>query len=188
MSGRQRWRQRRARDDGIAQTILSLGLLLIMLALWGTWTGYTRVAQTRTTIEQVVGSGLASGMVTPVTQGGGYLTEPYGSSGLPQVQVSGVVAYAAQAAQATVPHSQVSTSATGYTWTLSTADQQRWDLSGPIVVSAVGVSTAPYALTAQVSAPLTVSLWGVAAIPTTLHLAVLIPVAGQQSQAQFRSY
>lgn len=189
MSGWQRWQQRRARDDGIAQTILALGVFLVMLALWGSWTGYTRVEQTRTTIEGVVGTGLAGGLITPVTAGGGYITEPYGTSGLPQVQVSGVVAYAALAAQATVPHSQVSTSATGYTWTLSTPDQQRWDLAGPIVVSQVATSSqSPYVLTARVTAPLTVSLWGVAQVPATLKLAVTIPVAGQQSQAQFRSY
>ena len=184
-----RWWQRRASEGGVAQTILSLGLFLLMLALWGSWTGYTRVEQTRTTIEQVVGTGLSAGLVTPVTAGGGYMTEPFGASGPPQVQISGVVQYAAQAAVDTVPQSQATTTATGYTWSLSAADQPRWDLAGPVVVSQVAVSAqSPYALTATVTAPLRVSLWGVALIPATLRLAVAIPIAGQQAPAQFRSY
>lgn len=184
-----RWWQRRASEAGVAQTILSLGLFLLMLALWGSWTGYTRVEQTRTTIEQVVGTGLSSGLVTPVTAGGGYLSEPYGAGGPPQVQISGVVQYAAHVALATVPQSQVATNATGYTWSLSAADQARWDVAGPVVVSQVAIATqAPYALTADVTAPLRVSLWGIALIPATLRLTVAIPIAGQQAPAQFRSY
>lgn len=173
----------------MAQTILSLGLFLLMLALWGSWTGYTRVEQTRTTIEQVVGTGLARGLVTPVTAGGGYMNEPYGASGPPQVDIGGVVQFAAQAAVDTVPYSQAATTATSYTWALTAADQARWDLAGPVVVSQVAISPqAPYALTAQITAPLRVSLWGVAAIPATLRLAVSIPIAGQQAPAQFRAY
>lgn len=183
------WWQRRAHEGGIAQTILSLGLFLLMLALWGCWTGYTRVEQTRTSIEQIVGHGLSSGLVTPVTAGGGYLSEPYGASGPPQVQIPGVVQYAAHVATNTVPQSQVTTTATSYTWTLSAADQTRWDLSGSVVVSQVAATIqSPYRLTATVTAPLRVSLWGVAVVPATLRLAVAIPIAGQQAPAQFQSY
>ncbi len=169
--------------------LLSLGVFLLMLALWGTWTGYVRVEQTRSTIQQVVTHGLASGAVTPVSQGGGYETESYGGSQVPLLNIAGVVDQAAAIAQATVPHSQAVPSGTAYTWTLSAADQPRWDVAGPIQVQNIQLTTqAPYQLSATVSAPMRVSLWGVLTIPATLHLDVVVPIAGQQAPAQFQSY
>lgn len=179
----------RASSHGFAQVILSLGVFLVLLALWGTWTGYVRVEQTRSTIQQVVTQGLASGMVLPVSQGGGYETESYGGSQVPQLNMTGVVAQAAHVARVTVPSSQTTAGNNGYTWTLSAADQPRWDLAGSIVVQNVTLSTQrPYRLTATVTAPMQVSLWGIATIPATLHLAIVVPVMGQKASRQFQSY
>ncbi len=181
--------KRRAREAGIAQTILSLGVFLLMLALYGTWVGYTRVLHTKSRIRQVVTQGLATGLVTPVTQGGGYQTERYGGSQVPQWDIAGVVHEAARVAQGTVPGSQTTIGLTGYQWQLSAPDTHRWGLSGPIVVTGVQItSQAPVQLDATVTAPVAVSLWGVATIPATLHLALVIPVAGQQAPAHFQSY
>ena len=183
------WRPVRASPRGIAQVVLSLGLFVLMLALWGTWTGYTRVEQTRSTLQQIVTQGLAAGMVTPVTAGGGYQTEEYGGLHSPQLAIAGVVQYAARMAQGTVPGSHIVVGLTGYQWTLSAADQARWDLDGAIDVTGVQLTTqAPYQLQATVTAPVEVSLWGVATIPATLHLRLTIPVVGQQAPAQFQSY
>lgn len=169
--------------------LLSLGVFLLMLALWGTWTGYVRVEQTRSTIQQVVTHGLAAGAITPVSQGGGYVTETYGGSQVPQLNLGGVIDSAATIAQDTVPQSQTVANDTGYTWTLSAADQPRWDVAGPIQVENVQLtSQAPYQLQATVTAPMRVSLWGVVTIPATLHLDVVVPIAGQQAPAQFQSY
>lgn len=183
------WQDVRASQRGIAQVVLSLGLFVLMLALWGTWTGYTRVEQTRSTLQQVVTQGLAAGMVTPVTAGGGYQTEAYGGSQIPQLAIAGVVQDAAHMAQATVPGSQIVVGMTGYQWTLSPADQARWDLDGSIDVTGVQLTTqAPYQLQATVTAPVEISLWGVAMVPATMHMRLTIPVAGQQAPAQFQSY
>ena len=180
---------KRNSEQGIAQVILSLGVVLLMLALWGTWTGYTRVEQTRSTLQQVVTQGLAMGMVTPVTAGGGYQTEAYGGSQIPQLDIAGVVQDAAHMAQSTVPGSHTVVGLTGYQWTLSASDQARWDLNGPVDVTGVQLTTqAPYQLQASVTAPVVVSLWGVATIPASMHLRLTIPVAGQQAPAQFQSY
>nr|AEP14277.1 hypothetical protein [Sulfobacillus thermotolerans] len=179
----------RAAADGFAQTLLALGVFLILLALWGMWTNYTRVEQTRTTIHQVVLQGLASGLITPVSGGGGYETEPYGGTALPQWDLAGVIAQAARFAQATVPQSQAVPTDTGYHWTLSAEDQLRWDLAGPISVQDVTLSQhAPYEVSAVVSAPMRINLWGIAVLPATLHITVVEPFMGQQGPARFQSY
>lgn len=185
----QRWWRRRAGTQGVAQTLLTLGLFLVLLALWGTWASYSRVEQTRATVAATLTHGLTLGLVVPVDQGGGYESTPYGGGGVPQVSVPGVVQAAATLAQETVPHSQVVVGSTGLTWSLSSTDARRWDLAGPITVSRVMLTPdAPYALTAQVSAPMRVNLWGVLAIPVTLHEDLSVPVAGQQGPSQFQSY
>lgn len=180
---------RRRSAAGLSQVILSLGLFLVLAALWGSWVGYTRVSQTVSRVHQVVTQGLATGMITPVSQGGGYETEPYGAAGPPELDVAGVVARAAAVAQATVPGSTVVTGPTGFMWTLPTADDARWDLRGPVMVENVSLSNqAPYHLHATVTAPIAVNLWGVATLPATLHQDVVIPIAGRQPARHFVPY
>lgn len=183
------WAQRRRGNEGFAQVLLSLGVFILLLALFGSWMGYRRVEDTKSTISHVVTQGLATGIVTPVSHGGGYENEAYGGTGVPQENLSGVVNVAAQIAQETIPASQAGPAGTGFTWTLSPTDQRRWDLSGPITVSQVALSSsAPYDVTAQITAPLQISLWGVAVLPAHLHLAITVPIVGQQANQQFQSY
>lgn len=180
---------RRRSAAGLSQVVLSLGLFMVLAALWGSWVGYTRVAETRARVQQVVAQGLAAGLVTPVTQGGGYETEPYGASGPPRILVAGVVRRAAMLAQDTVPGSTVAVGATGYAWTLPPDDAPRWDLRGAVTVTDVFLtSQAPYELHATVTAPVAVPVWGVATLPATLRLAIVLPIAGQQGPQRFVPY
>ena len=173
----------------MAQGILTMSLILMTLVLWGSWMGYHRLVDTRARVQQIVTQGLASGLITPVSQGGGYESEPFGGTGVPQMNLAGVIQQAARVAQANVPGSTAAITATGFQWVLPPMDQRRWDVQGPITVQGVQWTTqAPYAVDATVTAALHVRLFGVASLTVPLRLPLSIPVVGQQAPAQFQSY
>lgn len=172
----------------MSKVVLSIGFLLMILFTFSAYLGYTVVTAAANAITTHVKHAIAAEVMVPATQGGGYVTEGLGGTGLNLDLLSltqGVNRALATHYQGGSIHENVVQTSL---WHLPASIAGGYHITGPIFISRITESTSlPPVLTAHIAIPIAVNFW-VGTWTGTLQRTVVLPLAGQEFTNAFVAY
>lgn len=172
----------------VSKIVLGIGFLLMILFVFSAYLGYTVVTAAANAVTTHVQHAIAAEVMVPATQGGGYVTEGLGGTGLnldlPRL-TQGVnqelaTHYTGGSTQEDVVQASL--------WHLPASVAGGYHITGPIFISRITESTSlPPVLTAHIAIPIAVSFWA-GTWTGTLQRTVTLPLAGQEFPNAFVAY
>ena len=186
----------------VSMVVLSVGLIVLLLTFWLTWTASNRFVTLRDSTKTLVSEALESSILTPANQGGDYISEAlYGQS--LQLNATNVPVMTSQALDNSIPGSVAVVNNAQIVWTLPASYQAAAQITGPITINQIQtVTTPPYQVTldgssqyfsepvlaAAVQIPVRAGNLFQLGVHFTINETVVIPLAGRQSPTQFHNY